>query len=157
MSTHATSIEDSYNFRRVSERVTSSGVVGAARLKGLGAEGYNAVINLLPDDSEYAVEGEAAIVEDQGIAYVHIPVDFAAPTRADLQAFAEAMDHHDGKTIHVHCAANFRVTAFYGLYALGRGLQTAEEADDLVGGVWNLAEHPVWDAFIADERSQLEG
>ena len=66
------------------------------------------------------------LVAAAGVAYIHIPVDFAAPSRADLDAFADAMDANEGRTVHVHCAANYRVSAFYGLYAQRKGWSLAE-------------------------------
>ena len=149
------SIEDSYNFRRIHEGLTTSGVVGAALLSGLHAEGYQAVINLLPDSSEHAVADEASIVRDQGLDYVYIPVDFEAPTHADLEAFADAMDARTGQKVHVHCAANYRVSAFYSLYALRKGLCAEAEAHTLVHDVWDPADHPAWMAFISDEQTRM--
>ena len=146
------SIEDSYNFRRIRDGLTTSGVVSVEQLEELQLEGYDAVINLMPD-SESPVADEARIVQEQGIDYVYIPVDFQAPTRADFEAFVEAMDARASDTVHVHCAANFRVTAFYSLYALRRGLCTREEADELVRTVWDPTEFPAWMTFIADERA----
>ena len=143
-------IEGSFNFRKISEDVTTSGVVGAERLSGLGDEGYAVVINLLPDDSEWAVEDEAGIVRGQGIEYVYIPVTWNDPTEADLAAFTEAMDNANGK-VHVHCAANFRVTAFYGIYAQNHLGWSAEQATELISGVWNPADHDPWEDFIAQQ------
>ena len=148
------SIEDSYNFRRIHERLTTSGLVSAEQLNDLQNEGYDAVINLLPESNPRAVADEGRIVRDQGLDYVYIPVDFAAPTHADLQAFADAMDARTGQKIHVHCAANYRVSAFYSLYALRKGLCTEAEANDIVQDIWNPADHPPWMAFITDERTQ---
>ena len=142
-------IEDSYNFRRIDDGVTTSGVVGAKRLSGLAGEGYGAVINLLPDDSEWAVEDEQAIVEGQGLEYVYIPVDWDAPTTADLDAFSAAMARVGERRVHVHCAANFRVTAFYGLHAQRSGEWSTEQAAALVADVWSPADHPQWETFIA--------
>ena len=147
-------IADSHNFRRIDDQLTTSGVVSAEQLGELRAEGYDLVINLLPGDSEYFVAHEGRIVGDQGLAYVHIPVDFAAPTHDDLEAFGAALDDHSGEKIHVHCAANYRVSAFYGLYAVSRGLCTAAQADELVSGLWNPGEHSAWSAFIAQERAR---
>jgi uncharacterized protein (TIGR01244 family) len=147
------SIEDSYNFRRVNDDLTTSGVVSTAQLGDLQREGYDAVINLLPD-RQNDVDDEARIVRDQGLDYVYIPVDFEQPTRADLEAFVEAMDARAGRKVHVHCAANYRVSAFYSLYALRRGLCSEEEADELLQSVWDPAEFPVWMAFMTDERSR---
>src|SRR5262245_9022223 len=137
------SIEDSYNFRRINEGLTTSGRVNVAQLGELRREGYDAVINLLPD-SESDVADEARIVREQGMDYVYIPVDFQRPTRADLDAFVEAMDARRGGKIHVHCAANYRVSAFYSIYALRRGLCTRDEANELVHSVWNPADFPAW-------------
>ena len=149
------SIDDTFNFRRISDRVTTSGLVNAEQLATLGSEGYRAVINLLPDSYEYAVHDEATIVGGQGLDYVYIPVDFDAPTHDDFVAFSDAMRAHADDTVHVHCAANYRVSAFYGLYAQAQGLCTAAEADALVQGLWNSAEYPAWAEFIAAERARM--
>jgi uncharacterized protein (TIGR01244 family) len=149
-------IADSYNFRRISERITTSGLVSVAQLGDLRHEGYDAVINLLPDSHERAVTDEANIVRDQGIDYVHIPVDFDAPTHADLEAFSQAMTDRVGQKIHIHCAANYRVSAFYSLYALQHGTCTEQEADELVRDVWDPADHPAWREFIAAERTRRD-
>jgi uncharacterized protein (TIGR01244 family) len=148
------SIEDSYNFRRIHERLTTSGLVSVEQLSNLRSDGYDAVINLLPDSHERAVANEASIVQDQGVDYVYIPVDFGAPTGADLEAFADAMDARAGQKVHVHCAANFRVSAFYSLYALEKGLCTEAESVELVQGVWNPDEYPAWKAFMESERAR---
>src|SRR5262245_11373453 len=147
------SIEDSYNFQRIHEGLTTSGLVSVAQLANLHAEGYHAVINLLPDSYEHAVRDEASIVADQGLDYVYIPVDFAAPAHADLEEFGAALDARSSQKVHVHCAANYRVSAFYSLYALQRGLCTEEEAASFVQSVWEPDDHPVWAAFIATERA----
>jgi uncharacterized protein (TIGR01244 family) len=146
------SVEDSYNFRRIDDRLTTSGLLTVAQLRGLHAEGYDAVIDLLPESHERAVSDEARIVRSQGLDYVHIPVDFEAPTHDDLEAFVAAMDVRTDRTLHVHCAANYRVSAFYSLYALRRGLCTEAEADELVLDVWDPTDHPAWMRFISDER-----
>jgi uncharacterized protein (TIGR01244 family) len=148
------SIDSSLNFRRVSDSVTTSGTVAAEDLAELRANGYEVVVNLMPDDSSYAVAGEAAIVEDAGVGYVYIPVDFAAPTAEDFDRFATAMDASAGKTVHVHCAANYRVSAFYSLYALRRGWWDATQADAHIRTIWDPAEYPAWEAFIAAERAR---
>jgi uncharacterized protein (TIGR01244 family) len=150
-------IEDSFNFRRIHAQLTTSGLVSASQLVSLRSEGYDAVINLLPDTHERAVPDEARIVREQGLDYVYIPVDFEAPTPADLEAFVDAMDARTGRKVHVHCAANYRVSAFYSLYALRRGLCTDDEANQLVLDVWNPAEYPAWIDFIANQRSRTEG
>jgi uncharacterized protein (TIGR01244 family) len=145
-------VEDSYNFRRVSDTITTSGTVEPGDLRSLAAEGYDVVVNLLPDDGTRAVADEGDIVRGQGLEYVHIPVDFVAPTRADYEAFAAAMDEHAGETVHVHCAANYRVSAFYGVYAVRTGSWIREEADVFVRDLWDPAEHGPWAKLLAELR-----
>ncbi|MFB0930124.1 MAG: hypothetical protein QMB38_02075 [Ascidiaceihabitans sp.] len=43
----------------------------------------------------------------------HIPVDFDNATQANFDAFCTALEQLNGKSIHVHCIYNARVTAFF--------------------------------------------
>ena len=88
-------IESAYNYRRVSERISTAGVVPQKLLEQLAGAGFTAVISLLPDSSEYAVAGERDIVEQQGLEYIYIPVDFDAPTESDYQEFKDALTAAD--------------------------------------------------------------
>ena len=148
-------VERSFNFRRVDEHLTTSGLVPPDALAELGSDGVDAVIDLLPSTADHAVKGEAEIVASQGIAYVAIPVDYGAPTRADFDAFVRAMDEHDGQRVHVHCAANYRVSAFLALYAELRGRWTREQADAFVADLWAPAEYPAWAELMAATRADL--
>ncbi len=143
-------IEASYNFRRVSDKLTTSGLVRPAILKALAAQGYNVVINLLPDSHEHAVRGEREIVESQGIKYIYIPVDFKYPTRSDFSRFSMALDRVLEEKVHVHCSANYRVTAFYAMYEFHCGRWSIEQAIKFISEIWRPAEHPGWSEFIAD-------
>lgn len=151
------SIEDSLNFRRIDERTTTSGTVALDALNELKANGYEVVVNLMPDDSPYAVAGEADVVAGQGLGYHYIPVDFAAPSHSDFEAFAAALEANQGKVVHIHCAANYRVSAFWSLWALRTGRWTEAEADQFLEGIWGTdhSEYPVWWAFMAEERARL--
>jgi protein tyrosine phosphatase (PTP) superfamily phosphohydrolase (DUF442 family) len=143
-------IEASYNFRRISDTLTTSGVVRPDGLKSLTAESYEVVVNLLPDTSEHAIAGERDIVESQSIEYIYIPVDFKQPSRSDFALFSKALDQVGGKKTHVHCAANYRVSAFYSLYLVTRGHWSADRAFEFIHGVWQPADHPGWSEFISD-------
>lgn len=141
-------IDTSYNFRRVNESITTSGLVDAVALEALSAQGYAVVINLLPDTYEHAVRNEREIVESQGIEYIHIPVDFKKPERPDFLAFAEALDRVADKKIHLHCAANYRVSAFYALYQRRRGHWSIDKTMAFIEEIWRPAEHEGWSDFI---------
>jgi protein tyrosine phosphatase (PTP) superfamily phosphohydrolase (DUF442 family) len=143
-------IESSYNFRKISDQLTTSGIVRSDGLKALAAQGYEVVVNLLPDTSEHAIVGEREMIESQAIEYIHIPVDFKLPTRADFVSVAAVLDRVTDKKLHIHCAANYRVSAFYSLYAVRRGRWSVDQAWEFMSGIWRPADHPGWAEFISD-------
>jgi len=136
------------NYRAVDEMLATSGQPSAAELAAVAAGGFKTVINLaLHDDPRYSLPDEAGTVQSLGMDYVHIPVQFAAPTEADLLAFFRAMDEHRAEKVWVHCAANKRVTAFLGLYWVIKDGWPRERAFQLMHELWQPDD--VWAAFIA--------
>src|SRR5690349_15033801 len=112
-----TSLSDVKNFREIDGRVCTAGQSTEEQLASVAQQGVEVVINLaLHDDPRYSLRDERGAVEALGMSYVHIPVRFDAPSETDLLTFFDAMDAHRGRRILVHCAANYRVTAFLGLY-----------------------------------------
>lgn len=103
---------------------------------------------LLPEDNEYAVKDEAAIVTRQGLAYACVPVDFSAPTENDYHAFEKILSGLATKKVLLHCAANYRVSAFYSIYACLNEGWSAARARDFIGTVWDLSEYPAWEKFV---------
>jgi protein tyrosine phosphatase (PTP) superfamily phosphohydrolase (DUF442 family) len=111
------------------------------------------VINLALDDHPEALPDEAALMAAAGIAYRHIPVPFDAPTPQHVAAMAEALTAHPGPH-HVHCIANYRVTAFF--YLLDRAAGTPDaQARTRMAAVWNPLE--TLDPRAAPWRALLEG
>lgn len=76
-------IQKAYNFKQLDELTSSSGTLKNVDLKSLLSEKYSVVINLLPDDSEYAIEGEKEDLESLGIHYIYIPIDWSEPKHTD--------------------------------------------------------------------------
>lgn len=144
------STRDAFNYKPISDQVATSGLLSEEHLGALSAEGFTAVVNLLPQWHDYAVKDEQAIVEGQGVAYHYIPVDFDAPTESDYLDFEQAlMEIADAKVL-VHCAANYRVSAFYGIYAVRHLGWTQVQAHEHIASIWDLAEHPVWATFVTE-------
>jgi protein tyrosine phosphatase (PTP) superfamily phosphohydrolase (DUF442 family) len=144
------SVDQAYNFRAIDEAVSTSGVLSEAQLAQLRSSGYDAVINLLPHDSEYAIKTEQSIVTGQGIDYLYVPVDFAAPAEQDYAEFVKAMQYCQGKKkVLIHCAANYRVSAFYSIYAFEFLGWPASRAWGHIESIWCPRENPPWDQFIA--------
>jgi protein tyrosine phosphatase (PTP) superfamily phosphohydrolase (DUF442 family) len=146
-------VTEIYNQLQVFPGLSTSGVIPEGCFEELSLQGYQRVINLLPADSEYAVKDEAALLTSQGIEYIYIPVDFTAPRRLDFDLFAAAMDAAVGQKVWVHCAANYRVSAFVSLYNQMRHAWSDEQADALVAQLWKPDE--VWTRFIAEIRSGI--
>ena len=101
------------NWQRLDARLTTSGQPSEEELAQIAALGVRHVVNLGLHSHEKALPDEAASVAALGMRYINIPVDFERPTEADYARFAETMGELDGETVHVHCIANMRVSAFF--------------------------------------------
>jgi uncharacterized protein (TIGR01244 family) len=143
-------IGDIKNFRQAAPDLATSGQPREDQLAAIAAAGYAVVINLaLHDDPRYSLRDEASSVRSLGMEYLHIPVQFAAPTPDDLALFFAAMDRTGGRRVWVHCAANMRVTAFLGLYRRLRKGWPEERAFALMRDVWQ--PNATWASFIAEQ------
>ena len=132
-----------YNWRRLDERTTTSGQPSEAELASLGAIGVRRVINLALHTHPKALPDEAASVASLGMEYVHIPVAFDHPTEEDFAAFCRAIETNAVR--HVHCIANYRVSAFFYRYRCEvLGMDPAQARMDL-DAIWQPDE--IWTAF----------
>lgn len=142
-----------FNNIKVNDRLLTGGQPTADQLRDAAAEGFTAVINLATTNPPYSLEGEAELVKSLGMDYVHIPVDWSNPTDADFTAFEKAMNRLAGEKMLIHCAANYRVTAFYSLYAQKHLYWTDEQAEAFRAQIWAGSDYPVWEAFIAKPKA----
>lgn len=136
------------NWRRLDMRITTSGQPTEDQLPALRALGVRHVINLALHSHARALADEAKSVKALGMRYVHIPVDFDAPTEQDFARFCTAMAATGDDPVHVHCIVNARVTAFF--YRWQRDVLGREEGEAraLMDSVWQPGG--VWAAFIGD-------
>src|SRR6185436_16431728 len=117
-----------YNYRKVDERHATGGQPTEEQLKAAAAD---------------------------GMKYVHIPVPWDRPSEADYAAFEQAMQSAgEGKTL-VHCAANFRATAFYSLYAMKHFDWSRTRAEEFRASIWRGSDFPVWEDFIRRIQSTI--
>lgn len=105
-----------YNWRRLDERITTSGQPTEPQLADIKALGVRHVVNLALHTHEKALPDERASLERLGIPYTHIPVDFQNPTEQDFEKFCAVLDELKDFPVHVHCIANYRVSAFFYRY-----------------------------------------
>ena len=146
-----------YNYRRVDESCITGGQPDTDQLKVAATEGFKTIINLATINPRYSLEDEAGLVESLGMAYHHIPVEWEAPTESDFAAFEALMARlPEGKTL-IHCAANFRVTAFYSLYALKHLGWTEVQADQFRASIWEGSDYPIWEKYIARMKRKITG
>ena len=139
--------ESIYNWHRLDERLTTSGQPTEAQLADIHALGIGHVVNLGLHTHEMALPDEAASAAALGMTYIHIPVDFQNPTEADFTRFCDVMDELKDWPVHVHCIANYRVSAFFYRYRRDvLGMDEGRARADLEK-LWRPTE--VWAAFIA--------
>ena len=105
---------------QLSERIATSGQPTEEELAAVARASYEVVINLDAIGSSYALDDEGGLVRSLDMEYVHIPVAWERPTRANLERFCEAMDARRDQKLFVHCVANRRVSVFMALYRILR-------------------------------------
>ena len=89
-------------------------------------------MNLALHTHEKALPDEAASVSRLGMTYIHIPVDFQNPTDDDFDQFCAVMEQLKEVPVHVHCIANYRVSAFFYRYRRDvLGMDEAEARTDM--------------------------
>src|SRR4051812_11384957 len=110
------SLSEIYGFRAIGERLGTAGQPAEDQFPAIRAAGFETVINLALPTSDNALAHEGSVVTSLGMSYVHIPVNFEAPTSADFRAFCRVMAVFDDRRLFIHCAANMRVSAFIFLY-----------------------------------------
>ena len=142
-------LSEIYSFRAVGDRLCTAGQPTQAQFQTVRESGFEAVINLALPTSDNAIPNEGSIVTSLGMSYVHIPVDFKAPTSQDFRAFCRVMAAFDDRPVFVHCAANKRVSAFVFLYRVLVQRVEVSEAERDLHAVWQPDE--VWRRFIRDE------
>jgi protein tyrosine phosphatase (PTP) superfamily phosphohydrolase (DUF442 family) len=113
------------------------------------------VINLATYNPPHSLEDEAGLVSRLGMAYYHIPVEWERPQESDFAAFETAYNQLADKKTLIHCAANFRVTAFYSLYALKHLGWTQDQAAQFRARIWQESDYPVWNEFIRKMESEI--
>jgi protein tyrosine phosphatase (PTP) superfamily phosphohydrolase (DUF442 family) len=143
------SLSEIYSFRAVGDKHGTAGQPTQEQFRMVREAGFEAVINLALPSSDNALPNEGSIVTGLGMAYVHIPVDFKAPTAQDFRGFCRIMDAFDGRPVFVHCAANKRVSAFMFLYRVLCQQVALADAERDLNTIWRPDE--IWSQFIEEQ------
>jgi protein tyrosine phosphatase (PTP) superfamily phosphohydrolase (DUF442 family) len=151
------STEEIYNVIRVNDQIITSGQPTEDQVKAAASEGFANVINLAPHSSRGALPDEAGLVRSLSMTYCYVPVNWSKPTEADFAAFEKAMNDHKGEKTLIHCQANYRVTAFYSLYAQKNLGWSQAEAEAFRGKIWAAGDDPTWYDFIDEMTAKITG
>lgn len=134
------------NYRQYSENFASSGQPDVAQLEAIANTGVKRIIYLAFSDNESAIEHEDRLVKRLGMEYVHIPVDFMAPTLNDFELFVNVMRQAPEMNTLLHCQVNFRASTFSMLYRVIYLDVSLLEAKEPFDSVW--VPNEVWFRFI---------
>jgi uncharacterized protein (TIGR01244 family) len=150
------STQDIYNYRRMNDQLITGGQPNEEQIKSAADEGVTTVINLATINPQASLPDEEALVRSLGMTYYHIPVDWGNPQESDWDTFEKIFKQVSGEKTLVHCAANFRVTAFYSLYAMKHLGWSEAQADEFRASIWKGSDHPVWETFIATMKTKIK-
>jgi protein tyrosine phosphatase (PTP) superfamily phosphohydrolase (DUF442 family) len=134
------------NLLPVTDRLTTAGQPPAEAFPAIRAAGFDRVINLGLLGQPYSLADEQSLVLANGMAYRHIPVPFEAPEHGQFADFLREMDSAQGEMVFLHCAANYRATAFAALYGVRRLGWERSRAEGFVTEIWQ--PNPAWRAFL---------
>ncbi len=104
------------NYIKVNELIYTSGQPKIEELELIANEGFEVVINLAMPTTSNALENEDRIVASLNMTYIHIPVDFENPKVSDLKLFLNILQALGANKVWIHCAKNYRVSAFMYVY-----------------------------------------
>ncbi|MGK0411298.1 MAG: hypothetical protein ACJASB_003498 [Shewanella psychromarinicola] len=140
------------------QQVITAGLPTEQQFAQLAQAGIKTVINLIPNGNPNALQNEQQIVTQLGMNYHNISVDWQQPTPENLQQFFSLMDQNGDAPVLVHCAANYRASAFYYLYQTRKNkAPTMAEALTPWGDLQqSFAEYPQWQQLIEDTKQQYQ-
>ena len=147
-------VADIPNYREYSESFSSSGQPTIEQIPQLAAAGFGRVIYLAYTTNQTAIPGEDKLVLDNGMDYVHIPVDFSEPTLKNFQLVAKVLQDEPSLKTLLHCQINLRASTFSFLYrAIFLQVPIGKAKVDL-DAIW--VPDKVWYKFIVDTLAHYD-
>ncbi len=104
------------NYIKINELISTSGQPKPEEFEYIANEGFEVIINLAVSCSSNALENEDKIVTNLNMTYIHIPVNFENPNLSDLKLFLTILQSLEANKVWIHCAKNYRVSAFMYVY-----------------------------------------
>jgi len=136
----AAELSEIRNYIEYSPTFASAGQPTREQLDAVKAAGFERVVYIAFTNGRNAIPDEDAVVKELGMDYIHVPVIWDAPTKSDFYAFAGAMQREPGRKTLLHCAANFRASAFSFLYRVLYEDVPVSEAKADMNSIWTPNE-----------------
>ena len=141
------------NYIKINELISTSGQPKAKQFEILANEGFEVVVNLALHNSSNAIDNEDKIVTDLNMSYFHIPVDFENPKIGDLKLFINILQSLGSNKVLVHCALNYRASAFLYVYHKYVLKTPFDEIDLSMFDIWKPTT--IWQKLMQVELEDL--
>jgi protein tyrosine phosphatase (PTP) superfamily phosphohydrolase (DUF442 family) len=147
------SIKSILNYIKINENISTAGQPKAEEFDLILKEGFDVVINLALSNATNALDNEDKIVSTLGMTYIHIPVDFERPMVDDLKLFLTLLSSLKEKKVFLHCAKNYRASAFMYVYHKYFLKTSFEQIDLSLLEEWSPSK--VWQDIMKIDIEQL--
>ena len=144
---------DIKNFSQSTPNLACCGQPSHDSFKAIREAGFMVVINLGINNTVYSLNNERELVTSFGLSYHTIPVEFDKPLLTDLIQFFNVMDCNFHKTL-VHCASNYRASAFVGLWMYHTKKITLDGLNAYSCQFWQPNE--IWLSFIKESTEYID-
>ena len=124
------------NHIKINELISTSGQLKIEEFELIANEGFEVVINLAVPTTSNSLENEDKIVFNLNMSYIHIPVSFENPKISDLKLFLNILQSLGANKVWIHCAKNYRVSAFIYVYHKYILHTPFEEIDLSIFDIW---------------------
>jgi uncharacterized protein (TIGR01244 family) len=106
-------------YRLVHAGLAAAGQPTPEALKGLREMGFRTVVNLRPEKE--GPPDERAVVEEQGLRYVSIPVTADTFSLSDVEALEKVLDDPAASPVLLHCGSSNRVGGAWAVIQARKG------------------------------------
>jgi len=114
----------------------TSALPSAEDFAEMAAQGYEIVISLCQEVDSEMLEDEDRLVCRAGMRYIHLPVDFSEPTLNDYELLRDMLRTLQTRKVWLHCAKNWRVSAFMYIYHVIEMSVPPREAEEIIHRIW---------------------
>ena len=150
LTVNAGPLDNLENYQVNTPDMVSSGLPSRQHFEALQSQGVTRVIDLIPGDRTE----EIALLEELGLDYHNIQVDWHNPTLTNFQDYVGAMNSEASSTdtgiTLTHCKLNWRGAVFTYLYRVTQLNERDEIAKGDLLAIWTPDD--TWQAFIDDVK-----